>query len=369
MSGTSLDGIDIAACKFWLENEQWKYEIIKAETYNYSAFEINVLKNAFNLTGVSLVALHHHYGNLIGEKVNEFCKKYQIKPDYIASHGHTIFHQPENSVNFFNNEQSNNAQTTNDNSNDHNSRFNGFTFQLGHGANIAAMSGVKTICDFRTSDVAYGGQGAPLVPIGDELLFQEYDFCLNLGGISNISFKQDKVRKAFDIGICNMALNELAQELNFNFDKDGLLAGTGVVEVILLSQLQEASQNHQLKKQSLGYEWYDKHIKPILSNFSAPTINKLCTYCEFIAWQIAALLTDKAKVLVTGGGAKNKFLMACIQNKTKANILIPDELTIDFKEALIFAFLGMLRVDEQPNSFKAVTGAKINAKGGCIYLP
>ena len=387
MSGTSLDGLDIAACRFWEDNNQWKFEIIKAQTFEYTSIEKDALKMAFHLTGMDLIKLHHHYGSLIGEKVNLFCQNHNIKPDYIASHGHTIFHQPNNKTNFFSPSQDLNAFTRQaqflsesqltPQRNQHNNlqfsiqnlQLNGFTFQLGHGANIAAKSGIKTICDFRTSDVAYGGQGAPLVPIGDELLFAAFDYCLNLGGISNISFNEDGVRKAFDIGICNMALNELAQQLNLEYDKDGLVAQSGSIDNILLTQLQNSAKENQQKHQSLGYEWYLSFIKPIINQSNISTANKMRTFCEFIACQISEAITSNNKILATGGGAKNKFLMQCLQAKTNGEIIIPNNELIDFKEALIFAFLGMLRVNEQPNSLSNVTGALKDVSGGCIYLP
>ncbi len=356
MSGTSLDGIDMAACRFWEENKIWKFEIIDATTYEYSKEEEEVLKNAFHLSGVDLISLHHQYGSLIGKKAKLFCDKSQLKPNYIASHGHTIFHQPNNNFNHFN------VQNPN-------SEVNGFTFQLGHGANIAAASGISTICDFRTSDVAYGGQGAPLVPIGDELLFSEYNYCLNLGGISNISFNQNGQRTAFDIGICNIALNELAQQANLKFDKDGLLAKSGIIEESLLKQLVEAATKNHINHQSLGYEWYTAQIIPIITTFQCTIENKLRTFCEFIAWQIALVTKANNNILVTGGGAKNLFLMQCIQQQTQCQIIYPSEQIIEFKEALIFAFLGLLRINEQANSLHQVTGASKDAIGGCVYMP
>jgi anhydro-N-acetylmuramic acid kinase len=341
MSGTSLDGLDIAACKFWQDNKLWKFEILKADTIPYTKEEGLRLRNAFYLTGAELIHLHHQYGNEIGLKVKQFCDLHQIKPDYIASHGHTIFHQPQN----------------------------GFTFQLGHGANIAARTGIKTICDFRTSDIAYSGQGAPLVPIGDELLFADYDYCLNLGGISNISFKENGKRIAFDICICNMALNELVQALNLNFDEDGKLAQSGKVNPVLLQQLLDAANINNKNKQSLGYEWFSNFMQPIIKNDPSLITDKLRTCCEFIAIQIAQYVKENSTILITGGGAKNKFLIHCIQEKTKAKIVLPEEQLIDFKEALIFAFLGMLRVQGKVNTLKVVTGASNDAIGGCIYLP
>lgn len=340
MSGTSLDGLDLAACKFWKENEMWKFDIVHAQTIEYTAAEIDLLKNAYYLSGADLIALHHQYGSLLGERVKEFCKEYKLKPDYIASHGHTIFHQPQS----------------------------GFTFQLGHGSNIAAKSGINTICDFRTTDVAYGGQGAPLVPIGDQILFAEYDYCLNLGGISNVSFQENGHRKAFDIGICNMALNELAQYCDLKYDKDGLLAQSGNIEMGLLRDLNESAGLYHINQHSLGFEWYVTHLKPLLSACQCSTPDKLSTFCEFIALQISSHIRKNKNVLVTGGGAKNKFLMERIQANSQSKFVIPDVQLVDYKEALIFAFLGLLRVHKQVNGLKDVTGALKDTSGACIYL-
>jgi anhydro-N-acetylmuramic acid kinase len=340
MSGTSLDGLDIAACQFWKENEIWNFKILNAETYAYLPQEITLLKSAFSCNGMELVALHHQFGKLLGQQAKMFCQKYQLTPNYVASHGHTIFHQPHN----------------------------GFTFQLGHGAEIAANSGIATICDFRTSDVAYGGQGAPLVPVGDELLFGKYDYCLNLGGISNISFSENGKRNAFDVGICNMALNELAHQKNQPFDKDGAMAQSGVIEHVLLNQLLNVANNHHQHQHALGFEWYLKFIKPVVDAYDADTANKLRTFCEFIALQVANVIAPNKNVLVTGGGAKNIFLMDCIQQKSNALIIKPNDQLVDFKEALIFAFLGLLRIREEVNCLQSVTGASKNSIGACIYL-
>jgi len=341
MSGTSLDGLDIAACRFWEENSVWKFEILKAETIEYNATEIAELKNAFYANGNELISLHHSFGKNIGQKVQHFLQQYNITPEYISSHGHTVFHQPQN----------------------------GFTFQLGHGADIAAQSGIKTICDFRTTDVAYGGQGAPLVPIGDELLFSAFDYCLNLGGISNISFNENGIRKAFDIGICNIALNHLVQEINLKYDKDGLIAQSGKTNESLLNQLINAAKINHLNQHSLGFEWYKNFMEPLLRLSEASIPDKLSTVCEFIALQIAHTINTNGKILITGGGAKNKFLIECIKHKVNNQIVIPDEQLTDFKEALIFAFLGMLRVNESVNALCQVTGASKDTSGGCIYLP
>jgi anhydro-N-acetylmuramic acid kinase len=341
MSGTSLDGIDLAACKFSNHHGKYSFEIMHAETIPYTHEDAGNLKNAFNLSGDKLIELHHQYGKLLGQKAKYFAQKYNLTIDYIASHGHTIFHQPNKE----------------------------FTFQLGHGASIAAHAGISTICDFRTSDVAYGGQGAPLVPIGDQLLFHDFDYCLNLGGISNISYQENNQRCAFDIGICNMALNNLANQINLHFDNEGALAKSGSVDETLLQALLMNANMHHKNHQSLSFEWYQENTLHILEKNNITIANKLRTCCEFIALQIAQITKHNKSILITGGGAKNTFLVQCIQRNTKANIIIPDNSIVDFKEALIFAFLGYLRLMEKENVLTNVTGAKKAATAGAIYLP
>ncbi len=340
MSGTSLDGIDIAACQFWEDNDQLHYRILAAHTYAYQQQEKERLKRAFHLPASELLAEHSRFGDFIGEKVLLFCKEQAIQANYIASHGHTLFHQPEQ----------------------------GFTFQLGHAAHIAARSGIPTIADFRSTDVAYGGQGAPLVPIGDELLFSNYAYCLNLGGISNISYTEEGKRRAFDIGICNMMLNELANELNLPFDKDGAAAQRGTLNEPLLRQLADVYKEHY-HRQSLGYEWYVNYLAPIVQQSTLSTVDKLRTACEFIALQIAQEIKHKGDVLVSGGGAHNTFLRQCLSQRVAAKIIMPPDLIVNFKEALIFALLGWLRLHHKVNALAKVTGAIKDNTGGGIYLP
>lgn len=337
MSGTSLDGLDIAACKFRYENDKWQYELLHAETLNYNEEMIALLQSAYNASGRELIQMHHQYGDFIGNAVKQYCKQFKIRAEYIASHGHTIFHQPNE----------------------------GYTFQLGHGANIAAQSYLSTVCDFRTNDIALGGQGAPLVPIGDEWLFAEYDYCINLGGISNISFNENAIRKAYDIGICNMALNELAQLVGKAYDKDGEIAKSGQLDAELLLQLKQLTKSNN---QSLGYEYYTQFFQPIIHHNPASVADKLHTICHFIAMQIAQECTANKSVLLTGGGAKNHYLVDLLKQHCKANITVPNTQLIDFKEALIFAFLGWLRILGKNNALANVTGASKDSCGGAIYL-
>lgn len=341
MSGTSLDGLDLAAVEFWQENGKWKFELKFAETKTYSQDWFDKLKNAPVLSGSDLMQLHTEYGKLTGQEINEFIRKYDYLPDLIASHGHTVFHRPEK----------------------------GFTFQLGHGANIAAETGIVTVADFRTSDVALGGQGAPLVPPGDEMLFRDYDCCLNLGGFANISYEKKQCRIAFDICPVNIILNYFAQKSGMAFDKEGKTGRSGKINFELLDALNNIAYYRQVPPKSLGREWLEKNLLPVLTDSASDDNDKMRTIYEHIAEQITQNLSGKGKVLITGGGAFNSFLIDLIKNRTQAEIIIPDAQIVNYKEAIVFAFLGLLRSMNKVNCYASVTGARKDSSAGIINLP
>jgi anhydro-N-acetylmuramic acid kinase len=339
MSGTSLDGLDIAYCKFSAKNNRIKYEIICAETIKYQKKIEFSLKNANLLNGRDYFELNAMYGAFIADLCNKFIKKHKLSPQFIASHGHTIFHEPEN----------------------------GFSTQLGCGATIAAITNLTTVCDFRSLDVALNGQGAPLVPIGDELLFKNYDACLNLGGIANISFNQKQKRIAFDICLANIVLNDLSNKLGFNYDKDGLIARNNAINFELLDKFEQLKFYKIKGAKSLGREFYDNEVKKLFTKYKVEDV--ITTYTHHAANQIAAILNKNklSDVLLTGGGVFNKFLVELIQSKTKCKLIVPNDLIINFKEALIFSFLGYLRLNNKNNSLASVTGAIRNSCGGAVY--
>lgn len=342
MSGTSLDGLDIAYCSFSLQNKRWSFSIKKTATIKYGKPWLKKLSGAHHLAAEGLLMLHNEYGIFLGISVAEFVKKHGLrKVDFIASHGHTIFHQPEKH----------------------------FTFQLGNGAAIAARSSLPAVCDFRSLDVMLGGQGAPLVPIGDKLLFPEYDYCLNLGGIANISYENKGQRIAFDVCPVNIALNYLAGYLNKEYDKDGDIAAKGIVNNAVLKKLNALPYYKAAYPKSIGREWVEEKFLPLLDSWHAPVEDKIATVTEHIAMQIARVIKDtKAKVLVTGGGAFNKYLIKRIRALSAANVVVPDKEIINYKEALVFAFLGVLRWRGEINCLRSVTGASENNSGGAIYL-
>lgn len=342
MSGTSLDGVDLALCAFSQQAGKPQFKILKAKTIAYSTEWKNRLEGAKNLPAEEYFALHAQYGKFLGQCVNRFLKQSATKPMAIATHGHTIFHQPRR----------------------------GFSTQLGCGATLAATSGITTVCDFRSLDVALGGQGAPLVPIGDALLFNAYDACLNLGGIANISYTHQKKRLAYDVCGANMLLNHLSALSGKDYDKGGKMAASGKLIPDLLKALNQLPFFTQKGARSLGREWFEQDVLPLFKLSENTVEDLLATSCEHIAQVLSKELNKlpQKAVLVTGGGAFNTHLMDLLREKTKCRIVIPDKQTVAFKEAIIFAFLGYLRLQEKTNTLASVTGAQHNSVGGAVYL-
>ena len=418
MSGTSLDGLDIAFCSFSLNKERWSYKIEKAFTIPYTADWREKLSNAQYLSPQQLQELDHAYGRWIGLKCIEFLETLTEKPDLIASHGHTIFHQPEK----------------------------GYTLQIGNGNDIAAITGKPVVYDFRSLDIALGGKGAPLVPAGDELLFPEYDSCLNLGGFSNISYRKDNKRIAFDICPVNIAINYLANKMGHLYDKGGAIAKEGIIIDELLQKLNGQEFYNKQPPRTLMREWFETEFLPWLDNYSAfrdnaqtvpydiqvnpentqtipydiqtipdntqttpdntqtipnnkqagkdiswnvsnnilniPKVRRtvphnkqiipdiMRTIYEHIAVQITnvLVLSKGEKILITGGGAKNTFLISLLNEKckNKQQLIVPEPTLVDFKEALIFGFLGLLRKLEKTNCFCTVTGAERDCSTGVL---
>ena len=338
MSGTSLDGLDLCCVSFDFDG-RWHYRIVKAESIDYPEDLRRKLATAQDMSALDYARLHSDYGLYLGEQVRSFVERNQLKADLVASHGQTIFHQPGVR----------------------------FTAQIGSGAGIAAVSGIDTVCDFRTTDVALGGQGAPLVPIGDAVLFGDYDYCLNLGGFSNISFAQGEKRLAYDISPGNYVLNHYSGLRGLAFDRDGELARSGRVCRDLLDRLNALPFYTQDGPKSLGREWVEQTVYPLIEGYGLPVEDILATFIEHVAVQIGRHVWG-GRVLTTGGGARNRFLLERMRAAApQADYVVPDPLTIDFKEALIFALLGALYVADRPNCLSSVTGAARDNIGGCLY--
>ena len=342
MSGSSLDGLDIAFCEF-VYDTNWQYEIIASDTISYPEDWLIALKEMPKQSGQKLVEYDIRYGKYLGEQVNIFMDNYKIKPDIICSHGHTVFHNPAL----------------------------GYSFQLGHGQAIATSTGITTICDYRIGDILLGGQGAPLVPIGDKLLFSEYDYCINIGGIANISFDIGDKRMAMDICPANQILNHLSKQLGKPYDENGNIAILGKINKPLFDSLNNHSFYQLPYPKSMSNQLVTDTFLPIIYNSDARIEDKLYTVCKHIAYQTNRIVKDAPgeALYITGGGAHNNFLTTAIQRETLKKIIIPERDIIDFKEALIFAFMGILRMENSINCLASATGAMRDSSSGVIYNP
>ncbi len=350
MSGTSLDGLDIAYCHIWKENGNWNFSIKNTAEIDYSDEMREYLKNAIHLSEDDHEKLHKDYGIWLGQQSKLFIDELGEEVDFIASHGHTSHHRPED----------------------------GITFQLGDGQLLANTSGMQVVCDFRTKDVSLNGQGAPLVPIGDKLLFHEYDFCLNLGGISNMSFNKDGERIAYDIGLANMPLNHITHNMGLAYDEDGKLARSGKLNHELLRKLNGLEYYRLPYPKSTGYEWFNSKIVPLIEGAKIRDEDLLYTFihhnCEQIAFEVHKYKNkgkSTSKLLVTGGGALNQFFMDTLQNKLGSSIevVVPNKTLIAYKEALVFALMGVLRLQGEINVLKSVTGATMDSSSGEVFFP
>lgn len=357
MSGSSLDGLDIAFCTITIQNEPfevvfWKIQV--AETIPYSETWVNKLKKLPQDTAFHFAVTNVKYGRYVGQLVNLFVAKYDIRPDFIASHGHTVFHYPNHLL----------------------------TSQIGDGAVIAATTGLPVVCNFRAKDVAAGGQGAPLAPVADKYLFAAYHFCLNIGGIINITCQTPQRLVAFDITGANQILNSLATEVGLDYDHNGDLAATGNIIPELLEQSNSLPFLSENYPKSLGNDWVQTCLLPIFQQTNYGLADRLRTACEHIAIQTALAVAQiqaqeqlsiqsAYQLLPTGGGAYNNFLMQTIDKQLNkvlpVKLVTPTPQVIEFKEALLIALLGVMRLEGVPNSFKSVTGAKYDTINGDIH--
>ena len=342
MSGTSLDGVDLAHIDFTNQNNKWEFEIFQSETIPYTIDWLNKLKIAVSFNNTALEKLNQGYTQYLGSIILNFIKKHDIKNlDAVCSHGHTILHQPHN----------------------------GITLQIGNLPELAVLINHTVICDFRVQDVLLAGQGAPLVPIGDQILFPQYDYCMNLGGFSNVSFEQNGSRIAFDISPVNTILNFYANQLDLDYDDKGAIASTGTCTTALLDELNGVTFYQRKHPKSLGFEFVKETILPIMNSYSLPIEDFLNTFTEHVAMQIAKALPNKnASLFITGGGAYNNFLVERIQfHLPEIKITIPAAEILEFKEALIFALLGVLKLRQEINVLSSVTGCLKDHSSGAIY--
>ncbi len=349
MSGSSLDGLDMALCSFESlpSKPDFSHTVLETKKVSFSDPILEQLKVSTLLSAKELLAFHSEFGAFIGESCASFIANSDHEVDYIASHGHTMLHFPED----------------------------GYTFQLGHGAHVAQISGVDTICDFRSNDIVMGGLGAPCAPLADQYLLNDAGIFINLGGISNISFKNNGAIKAFDVSPCNQLLNRLSQRIGLEYDEDGKLASNGQVDQELLEKLYLRNQYDPTQPRALDNSWVEDQFFQVMDDF--PNVEDgLRTVVEFIVLELMKAIElneqhfKSARLIATGGGAMNTFMMNELGQKLSkigVSILPSSEQLIEFKEALLIAFMGYLRLHKVPNVLKSVTGARIDTIGGCIY--
>ena len=341
MSGTSLDGLDLSYVKLEFKNK-WKFNIIKSETSNYTQDWKLKLSNAILLGKEELHNLDIEYSLYLSHKISKFILDNKVDKDAIVcSHGHTVFHQPAK----------------------------GITLQIGNLKQITNELNNRVVCDFRVQDVELGGQGAPLVPIGDKLLFYNYDFCLNLGGFANISFEKDNNRIAFDICPVNIVLNYYSEKLGLAYDEKGAISKQGTINSSLLESLNSLNFYKQNYPKSLGLEWVRKEVFPLIDSYNIDIKDVLRTFVEHIAMQINNSIKNEHKgtILITGGGVFNSFLIKRIKNLSTHNIYIPDNDLVNYKEALIFGLLGVLKLRNEINCLSSVTGVTKDHSSGKVF--
>ena len=343
MSGTSLDGIDLAECSLEVtEQNVWTYRIGVAETISYPAEWITRLKEAVHYSEAELETLNIAYTGYLGKVIAQFIDKHTLnKLDAVSSHGHTILHQPDK----------------------------GLTLQIGNLPEIAKLVGQTVVCDFRVQDVAMGGQGAPLVPIGDRMLFGEYDYCLNLGGFANISSEENENRIAYDVCPVNIVLNHFANKIGEPYDPEGRIARSGKVDKAVLDRLNALTYYSEPAPKSLGLEWVQQNVFPIMEDVNVSVPDLLRTYTEHVAMQLTSRFYENSKVLISGGGAYNSFLIERLNSLRDCQLVIPANNLVEYKEALVFALLGTLRLRDEVNCLASVTGASGDHSSGIVHFP
>lgn len=342
MSGTSLDGIDLACVQFNYKSGLWNFSINEAKTIPYPEFWFNQLQQSSHLSKEVLADLDKKYTAYLAETILQFIQDHTIENlDAVCSHGHTVLHEPNK----------------------------GITYQIGNLPEIKEILNEKVICNFRVEDVQLGGQGAPLVPIGERLLFKKYDYCINLGGFSNISFENEGSRVAFDICAVNTVLNHYANKCGFDFDMDGKMASSGKINSNLLQSLNALEYYESKAPKSLGIEYVNQILLPLIDSYNLNILDVLATFCEHIAIQIQKSLPNKKRmVLLSGGGTYNQFLIEKLKEKAPhIDFYIPEIKIIEYKEALIFGFLGVLKLRNEINVLSSVTGAQKDHVAGYIF--
>ena len=339
MSGTSCDGLDIAHCLFYKKNNYWIFELINCIDIPYPKQIKDRLLNCSHLDALSLKILDLDLGEFFKNEISKFIQSSESKFDLISSHGHTVFHDPKKKL----------------------------TYQIGNPFIIYSSIRIPVVFNFRELDVIMSGEGAPLVPYGDKKLFNEFDYCINIGGILNISKLYEKKLIGYDICPGNIILNKFSRKLRKEYDIDGRLSSSGNFNSTLFKVLNEIDYYKGEIPKSLDISYIEKIYYPLFTDIDPKDI--LHTYVNHIAYQINnAIQKKKSRVLLTGGGAFNAHILKKISyyNKHDHKFIVPNKDIIIFKEAIIFAFLGFLKLLKKKNISKSVTGSNFSSSSGLI---
>lgn len=353
LSGSSLDGADLAVCSFSVDpltpTKLLSWNIHLARTIPYPQEWITRFKNLPGASARDLVLADTELGHYYGVLINQLLKEHSITVDLISSHGHTIFHFPELKT----------------------------TTQIGDGAAIVSETGIDTVTQLRSVDVAFAGEGAPLAPLGDRYLYPGYTYYLNLGGIANVTAYQDEKIIAFDICPCNQIFNALAETIGQDFDRDGAIAASGNLNHPLLARLQDDDYLIKPYPKSLDNTWSQEHQVKQAIQWDARLEDKMNTAVEFVALEIAKACrqltqpessTERPTLFCTGGGALNAHLISRIAfHCPEIELVLPSRKIIEFKEVSFIALAGLFRCLRVPNLYASVTGAPSDTINGALY--
>jgi anhydro-N-acetylmuramic acid kinase len=349
MSGSSLDGLDIAYVHLQVNAGKWEFSLVATTTYPYTDEWRKKLAEAPRLSAMEYQLLHTDYGHYLGEQVNRFIEEHRLhyQVQLIASHGHTSFHLPARKM----------------------------TAQLGDGAALAAETSINVVSDLRAMDLALGGQGAPIVPIGEKLLLPGYGFFLNLGGIANLSSHVAGTFVAFDVCPSGRVLDSLAGLAGKKYDEGGTLTSSGKTDEGLLQRLNALAYYGMPYPKSLANDFGTDIVYPMILEAGLSPADALRTYTEHICVQIRNSIegfgSGGGRLLATGGGAHNRYLIARLQEllePMQIEVVVPDKELVDNKEALVMALIGVLRWREERNVLASVTGASRDSIGGAVWI-
>jgi anhydro-N-acetylmuramic acid kinase len=344
MSGSSLDGLDLAICSF---TDQSIFTIHNSTTIELPLDLRTKLKNFSTLNAFQIADLDAYFALFSAHSIRDFTNNWIGGISLVVSHGHTLYHNPANAV----------------------------SWQIGNGGIIAAVTGIDTLCDLRVQDVALGGQGAPLAALVDLNLFKDYTGLLNLGGIANITINQSNTVYSWDISPCNQVFNHLAQKEGKEFDKGGSIARSGKILMELIHKWQENTYFSQMPPKSMDNTWVKENYIKEIDKIDQPVKILMASFAEFVAIQLSkdlkSLDLNPGKILVTGGGAFNAHFISRLKvHLSPLNwvVEVAEESLINYKEAMLMAYMGHRYINKKTNTISTATGAEKDLISGALYL-